>query len=149
MDGVVSKQIKPLTIDHYEDILRVWLDSGLPIRRNGRDSREGVAKEMSHDFVEYQGLFIDGRLVGVAIAQFEGRRGWISRLAILPDYRGIGLASDLIEACERFLGKYGEELVISALIEDENTPSMSCFGRAGYECWPHLQYWSKRPRKDL
>ena len=145
----MTKEIRVLSIDDYDDILRLWMDSGLPIKRRGRESREMVAAEMARDFCAYHGLFLDNRLVGVAIAQFEGRHGWISRMAVDPDHRGIGLAGDLIEACEKYLSRFGDELVISALVEDENTPSMSCLGKAGFVCLQNIQYWSKRSRSDL
>lgn len=144
----MEKRIRPLTIEDYDDIIRVWSVAGLPFKPNGRDSRKMMAVEMSLDFCTYFGLEIDSRLVGVVIAQYEGRHGWVSRLAVDPDYRGDSLAGELIEACEGFFERYGE-VVVSALIEEENTPSMSCFGRAGFECYESLRYWSKRPRRDL
>lgn len=144
----MDKRIKRLTIDDYRDIIRVWSVAGLPFKPDGRDSREMMAVEMSRDFCAYLGLEIDEKLVGVVIAQYDGRHGWVNRLAVDPDYRGIGLAGDLIEACEGFFERYGE-VVVSALIEDENTPSMSSFGRAGFECYESIRYWSKRPRADL
>ena len=45
MDG----RIKPLTIDDYDEIIRVWSDAGLPYKPKGRDSREMMAKEMQED----------------------------------------------------------------------------------------------------
>ncbi|MBD3257105.1 GNAT family N-acetyltransferase [candidate division GN15 bacterium] len=145
----MESSIRPLTIDHYDDILRVWMDAGLPIKRRGREGREMVEAEMARDYVGYFGLFMDDRLVGVAIAQFEGRHGWISRLAVEPDYRGRELAGKLILACEEFLAQFGDELVISALVEDDNAPSMDCLRKAGFVCHPAIRYWSKRGRPDL
>lgn len=144
----MEKRIRPLTIDDYDDIIRIWSFAGLPFKPNGRDSRGMMAREMQREACQYFGLEIDGRLVGVVIAQYDGRHGWINRLAVEPDYRGVGFAGDLIEQCEAYFTQFGE-VVMSALIEDENTPSMSCFGRAGFECYQSLQYWSKRPRADL
>jgi len=144
----MDRQIRKLTIDDYENIIRVWSVAGLPFKPTGRDSREMMAAEMSLDACAYFGLLIDSRLVGIVIAQYDGRHGWVNRLAIDPDYRGIGLAGDLIETCEKFFERFGE-VVVSALIEDENTPSMSCFKKAGFECYTSISYWSKRPRTDL
>ena len=144
----MDKRIRRLTINDYAGIVRVWSVAGLPFRPNGRDSLTMMAAEMNRDFCAYIGLEIDAKLIGVVIAQYDGRHGWINRLAVDPDYRGIGLAGDLIGACEAFFEQYGE-VVVSALIEDENTPSMSCFGKSGFEYFPSIGYWSKRPRADL
>jgi len=144
----MDKRIRQLTIDDYDEIVRIWSIAGLPFKPHGRDSRKMMAAEMGRDGCAYFGLEIDNRVVGLVIAQYDGRHGWVNRLAVDPDCRGIGLAGDLIEACEEFFEQYGE-VVVSALIEDENTPSMSCFGKAGFECFESIRYWSKRPRPDL
>ncbi len=144
----MDKQIRRLYIDDYNEIIRIWSISGLPFKPNGRDSHTMIEAEMAREYCAFFGLFIERRMVGVIIAQYDGRRGWINRLAVDPDYRGIGLAGDLIEAAEEFLNDYGE-VVICGLIEDENTPSMACFEKSGYTCENTIKYWTKRPRPDL
>ncbi|MBU0984390.1 MAG: GNAT family N-acetyltransferase [candidate division Zixibacteria bacterium] len=144
----MAREIKALTIEHYDDIIRVWSDAGLPFKPNGRESRAMVAAEMSRAFCRYYGLFDNGRLIGVSIANYDGRRGWINRLAIDPDYRGRGLAHELMTACEDFLHTFGE-ILVCALIEEDNTPSMACFDNKGYVCMREITYWSKRDRPDL
>ena len=144
----MDKQIRRLTIDDYDDVIRIWSITGLPFKPNGRDSRKMMAAEMALQICAFFGLFVDDRMVGVVITQYDGRRGWINRLAIDPDYRAMGLAADLIDRCEEFLDSHGE-VVICALIEEENAPSMSCFGKAGFRCEDTIKYWTKRPRPDL
>jgi GNAT superfamily N-acetyltransferase len=140
--------IRRLTIDDYDDIIRVWSDAGLPHKPKGRDSRGMMTKEMAHPSVAYFGLFEDVLLIGVGLANFDGRRGWINRVAIDPDRRGIGLAGRLIDACEEFLRSIGA-VVICALIEEVNTPSMSCFEKAGFRAEREYVYWTKRSSPDL
>jgi len=144
----MDKQFRRLTIADYDDMLRVWSVAGLPIRPNGRESLSMVKTEIARDHCAYIGVFDGNQLVGVAIAQYDGRRGWINRLAVDPDYRGRGLASELIDKCEEFLSRYGE-VVICSLIEELNSPSMVLFEKAGYTCLNEIKYWSKRPRPDL
>ena len=144
----MEKNFRRLTIDDYEDILRVWNVAGLPIKSNGRESRNMLAAEISRDHCAAFGLFVDSQMVGVVIANYDGRRGWVNRLAVDPDYRGIGLAKELIEKSEEFLGQFGE-VILCALIEEPNYPSMALFEKAGYVCMSEVKYWSKRPRPDL
>jgi ribosomal protein S18 acetylase RimI-like enzyme len=139
--------IRSLTIDDYDEIIRVWLTAGLTFKPKGRDSRELIEIEMNRSHCIYYGLETNGKLVGVAIADWDGRRGWVNRVAIDPDYRGQRLASRLIEKCEEFLVEQGA-LVICALIEDVNTPSMSTFERSGYNCEDNFKYWVKRSSMD-
>jgi GNAT superfamily N-acetyltransferase len=141
-------EVKRLTIDDYESIIRLWADAGLPHKPKGRDSRAMMVEEMQLPNVAYYGLFEDDRMIGVGIASYDGRHGWINRVAIDPDRRGIGLAGRIIEVCENFLHSAGA-VVFSALIEDENLPSMSCFSKAGFTAAKNIVYWSKRESTDL
>jgi len=144
----MEKRICRLTIEHHDEILRVWSIAGLPFKPRGRDSRAMMAVEMSRDYCAFFGVFDGDRLVGLAIANYDGRRGWINRLAVDPDYRGLGLARELIEECEAFLREFGE-VVICGLIEELNYPSMGLFEKSGYRCEKEILYWTKRPRPDL
>ncbi|HKK20740.1 MAG TPA: GNAT family N-acetyltransferase, partial [candidate division Zixibacteria bacterium] len=71
-----------------------------------------------------------------------------NRLAVDPDFRGLGLAGVLIEVCEKFLKDRGA-VVISALIEDINYPSITTFRKAGYHCHDELRYFAKRESNDV
>lgn len=144
----MEKRFRRLSIDDFDDMIRVWSVAGLPTKPNGRESRKMLEVEMSHEYCAFLGVFDRKRLVGLVIANYDGRRGWINRLAVDPDYRGLGLAAELIAKGEEFLNRFGE-VVICALIEDPNYPSMSLFKKTGYVCMRSVTYWSKRPRPDL
>lgn len=49
----------------------------------------------------------DGRIVGTAVAGFDGVRGWLHRLAVLSDCKREGIASLLLEAVETGLSDMG------------------------------------------
>lgn len=144
----MNKKYRRLTIDDYDDIIRVWSAAGLPTKLNGRDGRDRIEVEIARDYCAFIGVFDGDQMVGLTIVQYDGRRGWINRLAVDPDYRGQGLAVELIEQGEQFLAQYGE-VVVCALIEEMNTPSMDLFEKAGFRCEPSIKYWTKRPRADL
>jgi N-acetylglutamate synthase len=135
--------VRRLTIDDYSDMLRVWSDAGLPFKPLGRESRESLDREMANTNCAFFGLYDQSRLIGVCIANWDGRRGWINRLAIDPDFRGRRLAGQLIRLCEEFLESRGAAL-IAALIDEENLPSMTAFEKEGYSCLPEIKYFSKR-----
>jgi len=137
-----------LTIDDYDEMMRVWGVAGLPIKPNGRDGRAMLKIELSREGCASFGAFDTDRLVGLALANYDGRRGWVNRLAVDPDSRGLGLASELILKCEEFLHGFGE-VVICGLIQDPNYPSMQLFEKNGYTCENSLTIWTKRPRPDL
>jgi ribosomal protein S18 acetylase RimI-like enzyme len=143
----MPREIRRLSIDDYDRIISVWLDAGLPFKPKGRDSKEMIQKEMAHECVAYFGLFENGQLIAVSIANYDGRRGWINRLAVHPDYRGQNIARELIAECERFMRSKGA-VVLTALIEDINEPSISTFKKAGFVCESSWLYFAKRDSKE-
>jgi GNAT superfamily N-acetyltransferase len=139
--------IRPLDFSDYDEVINLWVKSGLPYRPKGRDSREAMEKEFKREETGIFGMFDGDRLIGAIVGTSDGRKGWINRLAVDPDYRGRGLAARLIEEAENFL--YGLGLkVIAALIEDYNTPSISAFIKAGYDYGESVRYLSKRTSED-
>jgi len=139
--------IRHLSESDYDSIIRLWGDSGLTYRPSGRDAREVITKELQRTDTCFLGMFDGDKLIGVIIGTSDGRKGWINRLAIDPDYRGQNLAGHLIKAAEDFLHGLGIK-VIAALIEDYNTPSMSAFVKAGYIFDQKILYCSKRFSSD-
>ena len=50
---------------------------------------------------------LDGKLVGSVMAGYDGHRGWIYSLAVLPEHRGRGLGSRLVRHAEEQLTALG------------------------------------------
>ena len=48
-----------------------------------------------------------GGIVGVVLGTYDGRRGWILRLAVHPDQRRQGFATRLVQEVERRLAALG------------------------------------------
>lgn len=139
-------EIQPFMIDDYQAMIALWERSGLPFERDGRDSRTSIERQMFDDHIAIITLKDQGRLIGVIIASSDGRKGWINRLAVDPDFRGRRLAARLIEAAEEKLAEMGVS-VIGGLIEDQNFPSMAAAKYCGYEGWEHVVYFRKKLTK--
>ena len=143
----MSEVIKKLSIDDYEQIVKLWADAGLPYKPNGRDSRVMMSKEMQQEGVAYFGLYENSQLLAVGIANYDGRRGWINRVAVDPQTRAPSPGVISIYKCEKLLRPKGAVL-LPALIEDINEPSISCFKKAGYIFDKSWLYFSKRDFQD-
>ncbi len=135
-------EIIPFTPDRYDALLALWDHCGLPYEKHGRDSREQLERQTYDDHVVFLVMTDNGHLIGSVIGTYDGRKGWINRLAIDPEYRGRRLAARLIAAAETGLAEMGAA-ILSALIEDQNFPSMAAFTQAGYTGWEHIVYFRK------
>ena len=136
-------RIGRLTPEDYDEIIRPWEEAGLPYKPKGRDSRESMEKQMRANPEFFIGAFDGEKLIGTVIASFDGRRGWINRLAVHPDYRRRGIGRLLIKEAEKVLKKKSA-WIICALIERENKQSLNLFKKCGYKPSENLVYVSKR-----
>jgi ribosomal protein S18 acetylase RimI-like enzyme len=127
-------EIRILSADDYDAICGVWAASGVHYQTTGRESRESFAKQMASDIQTVLGAIDteDGdRLIGVAIATHDGRKGWISRLGVLPDRQREGIGTRLIRAADELLHEKGLTIV-AALVEHWNEASLGLFKSQGF-----------------
>jgi N-acetylglutamate synthase len=132
-----------LTADDYDAIRDVWEAAGLPVKPGGRDSREQFARQMAGDVQSVIGVKQGGALMAVVLTTHDGRKGWINRLAVRPEFRRKGIARQLIAEAERTLRAQGMQ-IIAALIEGGNEASLTLFEQAGYSDYPDIHYLTKR-----
>ena len=140
-------KLKPpsrINVSDYPRVMALWQAAGLHIRPSGRDSQEAFEGQIAGGTQTALGVENEaGELVGVVLATHDGRKGWINRLAVHPDYRRQGVAEALIGAAEETLHAQGMN-IIAALIEPDNIASLSLFEKTGYIEYVGLHYVSKR-----
>ncbi len=73
-----------------------------------------------------------GGLAGSVFGTFDGRRGWLNRLATSPDRRGQGIATGLVRELERRLRAKGC-VKINLLIEPANAGVVPFYTRLGFQ----------------
>jgi ribosomal protein S18 acetylase RimI-like enzyme len=134
--------LRYLTVDDYDAIIHLWKQAGLQsLRLQGRDSRDAFAAQLAAG-QRAIGLEDKGQLVGAVLVTHDTRKGWINRLAVHPDHRRKGYATELIAAAEQELRAMGLR-VFAVLIEADNDVSQQLFAREGYKAHD-IVYMSKR-----
>ena len=140
--------IKELGIEDYPKIKALWEIAGLPMKPDGRDRPDRIKDQIESTNTFLLGKVEKGKLIGVVLVTHDTRKGWINRLAVLPQYRGRGIAQQLIkEAEDRLFQDYSIE-VFCTLIFSDNSESTSLFEKIGYEFWNGVRYYSKRKRPE-
>jgi ribosomal protein S18 acetylase RimI-like enzyme len=140
--------LRTLSPNDYNAITEVWEKAGLPFKPFGRDSREDVQRQMAVDPEMWLGCFEDDKLVGVVIGTYETRKGWLNRLAVIPEFQGKGCAKALVEEMERLLRARGLR-IFAVLIEDGHDASLALFRKAGYEVHEKISYLRKRDSPEI
>lgn len=140
-------QIRQLTPYDYDEITALWERVGLVVKIKGRDSRETLTRQMQQNPKFFLGAEVEGKLVGVIVASSDGRKGYLNRIAVDPDYRGQGIAQRLTLAAEDVLRQEGIK-IITLLVERDNIPSIQLAHKLGYVQHPDIIYFSKRESEE-
>ena len=139
--------IREMTIDDYDSVTAVWKKAQLEYRPRGRDRRDRIRREMERDTAVFLVARAGEEIVGVVLGTHDGRRAWINRLAVVPEYQHRGIARLLVSEVERRVEALGIDIV-AALIESENAASLSFFKAIGYLHNSQIEYVSKRSSPD-
>ena len=136
-----------MKLKDYDEVVAVWRRAGLDCRPSGRESRKSIKRQLA----EYGNLMIvaedNDQIIGVAIGSHDHRKGWINRLAVLPEWRRRGVAKALIGRLEDEFKKLDIK-IFCALILEGNEESISLFENSGYE-QIKVKYLSKRSNPDV
>ncbi len=141
-------EIRRLTINDYEEMVKLWIKAKLPFKPKGRDAQEAIATQMKTNPEFFLGAFEDNRLIGTVIISSDLRKGWINRLAVDPDFRTRGIAKALIAESEKTLRRHGIR-IFCVLIEDHNTVSKKLFKNCNYVEGSDIVYFSKRDSDEI
>jgi ribosomal protein S18 acetylase RimI-like enzyme len=80
----------------------LWQRAGLEFRPKGRDTETNITREVAsgRSIVLLAEESEHKQVIGTVIATIDGRRGYINRLAVIPEYRCRGLAGKPVAAAE-------------------------------------------------
>ena len=135
-------KIRPATEGDYYAILDLWSRAGLHYELNRRDSPTAFQQQLRL-FGDYTLIAeANGKVIASLIGTHDGRKGWINRLAVDPDFQNQGIARRLIETVEQAFLSKGIEIV-AAVVAVNNTPSRTTFTKASYIARTDVIYFRK------
>lgn len=144
-DRAGGLEIREFRIEDYDRVMELWAAGGLPLKPQGRDSRENITRQIGLPNVRF--LVAEegegGRVIGTVLVTHDGRKGWINRLAVDNALRRKGIGARLVRAAERWLESEGMD-ILACLIEEDNAVSMAVFEKLGYTKHPEIIYFAKR-----
>jgi len=123
--------VRPARDDDISAVLELWEEARSPAAVTP-DSREAL--ELLLDAAP-DGLLVaesDGRIVGALVAAWDGWRGNMYRLAVLPSYRRRGIARRLVEEGHARLRSKGARRV-TALVGSDEEEAKALWRALGYE----------------
>ncbi len=130
----MSATIRPVTPRDAEAVLALWRavfpEYSDPARPQ-RDPAASIARKLAFG----DGLFwlaeLEGRVVGTAMAGWDGHRGWLYSVGVHPEARRSGVAARLVAEAERSLAALGCPKVNLQVFAD-NSSAQEFWRRVGY-----------------
>jgi ribosomal protein S18 acetylase RimI-like enzyme len=97
--------VRPFRPDDREEVVRLWIECGLVVPHNNplRDIERKAKVNPEWFLVGVQ----NGKVVSTCMAGYDGHRGWINYLAVLPSVRRRGIAGMMMREAEGLLKKAG------------------------------------------
>ena len=123
--------------EDIEAVLDVW-EQARSAAATTPDDAESVERLIEHTSDSLLVAECDGQVVGVLVAAWDGWRGNMYRLAVLPPYRRRGIARRLVEAGHERLGRKGASRV-TALVAHGEAEAHALWRSAGYQFDKQIQ----------
>lgn len=113
-----------------DGVVALWRACGLtrPWNDPTRDFNDALQNETSTVFVAKDD---SGRIAGSVMVGYDGHRGWVYYLGVLPEARGNGLGGDLVGSAEAWLIEVGAPKV-QLMVRASNTAALGFYSRLGY-----------------
>ncbi len=112
------------------EVLELWA-AARTLAASVPDDRGALERLLDHDAGCLLVAERDGRIVGTLVAAWDGWRGNMYRLVVLPDHRRQGIARQLVRYGEERLRSHGARR-ISALVSREEAPATALWAAVGY-----------------
>lgn len=122
--------IRTGTRDDIDAILKLWLDADAV--ESVSDDPAGVETLLARDPEALLVAEAGGDIVGTIVAGWDGWRGALYRLAVVPGARREGVARSLVRAAESRLRALGARKITAMVMRTEG-PAIAFWQAAGYD----------------
>ena len=137
--------VRVMTIEDYDEVYALWLNTpGMGLNTTD-DSKEGIAKYLKRNPSSSFVAVCDEKIVGVIMAGHDGRRGYICHTAVMSQYRNRGIGTALVESAMQALEKEGINKVALVAFE-RNTIGNNFWESIGFTVRDDLIYRNKNIR---
>ena len=132
MDNIVIRQFR---LEEYDRVVTVWQQAGLSVRPG--DDQPSIVRKLDRD-PELFLVACDGdEIIGAVIGGYDGRRGYLYHLGVLPRYQRRGIGRRLVaEAANRLAALGCPKLNLS--VAEDNAGAIEFYRALGFES-RHLQ----------
>lgn len=141
----MSINLTDFRIEHYDAVHALW-EAADGVGVDESDSRDSIERYLQRNAGLSLVAFDGEQLVAAALCGHDGRRGYLSHVAVADEYRGQGIGRQIVEECLCRLQAQGINGCNIRLYE-ANHEGRRFWERIGF--WRHnVEVWTKRPRNE-
>jgi ribosomal protein S18 acetylase RimI-like enzyme len=111
-------------------VVDLWRRCNLIVPWN--DPVEDIQKKVDFQPELFFVALLNGQVIGSIMVGYEGRRGWLNYLGVLPDYQKQGYGRKLVERAIDELRKLGC-LKVNVQIRNSNSSAVGFYKRLGFK----------------
>ena len=131
--------IRNMTINDYEKVYALWINTSGMGLNDIDDSKKGIAKYLTRNPSTCFVADDDGEIKGVIMCGHDGRRGFIYHTAVAKDSRGIGIGRALVNHALDALKSEG--IIKASLVAfTGNKPGNAFWEKLGFKVREDLYY---------
>jgi ribosomal protein S18 acetylase RimI-like enzyme len=122
-------RIRTYREDDRNDVIELWLECNLIFPQN--NPKHDIERKLKVNPEWFLVGELEGRVIASCMAGYEGHRGWINHLAILPEYKLQGFATQIMQEPEKKLRKVGCPK-INLQVRKSNTDVIEFYKSVGF-----------------
>ena len=116
----------------YSVVSHLWQTCGGGVKYGRSDSEAEIQKKVLRDPDLFLVATIDDQIIASIIGGYDGRRGMAYHLAVAEQYRGLGVARDLMQELEkRLVGKGCVKAYL--MINPEHPDLLDYYAKLGWQ----------------
>ncbi len=126
----MSFEIVRYDLRHQKAVVDLWEKCGLIVPQN--DPVEDIQKKLDFQPELFFIALLDGQIIGSVMVGYEGHRGWLNYLAVLPSFQKRGYGKELVNKAIAELEKIGC-LKLNLQVRKSNAPAVEFYKHLGFE----------------
>jgi len=111
-------------------VVNLWRKCGLIVPQN--DPVEDIKKKLDFQPELFFIGLLEDKVIGSIMVGYEGHRGWINYLAVIPEYQKQGYGRKLVQKAINELKKYGC-LKVNLQVRRSNTSVIDFYKHLGFK----------------
>lgn len=131
--------IRTMTIDDYEEVYNLWINTPGMGLNDIDDSKEGIQKYLKRNPTTCFVALNQGKIVGAILSGHDGRRGYISHTAVDVSERNKGIGKTLVDYALEAMRKEGISKV-ALVVFKKNDIGNQFWERRGFAIREDLNY---------